>query len=138
LFNELLQKVSACYFKPRPIELRNQGKIYECLGVRFFKKWVPTSGEVVTRLRGINRLKITETGSRRKALEIFELQTRKWEWRHLISAIFLFIWAIIGGLYFDIKHFYIPIIINVFVNLYPILVQRYNRVRIIVLLGKVA
>lgn len=42
------------------------------------------------------------------------------------------------GLSFGIEHFYTPVTINVFVNLYPIAVQRYNRVRITLMLHKMA
>lgn len=124
------------YLRPRPFELQEKGKIYEQIGARVYKKWVPTSGEVITRLRGINRLKIAETGSRRKALENHEKITQKWEWRHLISAIFLALWGIGAGTVLGVEHFYTSFIINLFVNLYPIIVQRYNRVRITLLLNK--
>jgi len=62
-------KIIDWYFKLRPFELRNEGAIYARLGARFYKKWVPSSGEVITRLRGVDRLKIVQTGSRRLALE---------------------------------------------------------------------
>jgi len=132
----LNQKLSEWYFQPRPFELKRRGKIYVEIGARIYKKWVPTSGEVITRLRGINRLKIVDTGNRRQALENYEKLTRKWEWRHLISALLLQSWAIVAGFYFGIEHFYTSSVINLFVNLYPISVQRYNRVRINLVLRK--
>lgn len=132
------RKIKDWYLKLRPFELRNEGKIYAQLGAGVYKKWVPTSGEVITRLRDIDRLKIVETGSRREALENHKKLTRIWEWRHLISAVLLFLWAIGAGLSFGVEHLYISVAINVFVNLYPIAVQRYNRVRITLLLQKMA
>ena len=126
------------YLKIRAYEIRNEGKIYATLGARFYKKWVPTSGEVITRLRGINRLKIVAKGSRSKALEDHKEQTRIWEWRHFISAVGLFLWAIFAGVLIGIEHFYTSVIINIFVNLYPIIVQRYNRIRILILINKLA
>jgi hypothetical protein len=33
--------------------------------VRIYKKFVPSSGDIVTRLRGIDRLKIVQSGGRR-------------------------------------------------------------------------
>lgn len=93
------------YLQLRPFEIRNEGRIYAQLGTRVYKKWVPTSGEVITRLQGINRLKIVETGSRREALENYGKQTRIWEWRHLISAFFLFLWAIGGAYHLELSTF---------------------------------
>lgn len=133
----MYQRIKEWYFKMRPFELRHKGKIYEQLGARVYKKWVPTSGEVITRFRLINRLKIVETGSRRTALENHEKLTRIWEWRHLLSALFLQSWAIAAGFFLGVEQFYVCSVINIIVNLYPIAVQRYNRVRITLLLKKI-
>ena len=101
-----------------------------------YKKYVPTTGDLVSLLRGIRRLKIVETGDRREALENYVNQTLKWEWRHLISAIFLQSWAILAGLFLGMEQFWISSTINIFVNIYPIIVQRFNRVRLIGVLAK--
>lgn len=129
-------KIKEWYLGLRPFEQRNKGVIYTKLGARIYKKWVPTSGEVITRLRGIDRLKIVKTGSRRAALENHAKLARVWEWRHLLSAILLFIWAVGAGVYIGIEQFYMCVAINLLVNIYPIIVQRYNRVRIHFLLNK--
>lgn len=55
---------------------------------------------------------------------------RAWEWRHLVSALLLQSWAVFAGLKFDIEIFWISTVINIFVNIYPIMLQRFNRVRI--------
>jgi uncharacterized membrane protein len=99
------------------------------------KKYVPTSGDVITRLRKKKRLKITQLG-RRQALEEHEMLTRKWEWRHLVSAVILQAWAILAGLSIGAEHFWISSAINLIVNGYPILVQRFNRARIVLCLGR--
>ncbi len=115
--------------------MRRNGEMYECLGAKFYKKYVPTSGDVITRLRKIKRLKIADIG-RRQALVEHEIQTRKWEWRHLVSAIILQGWAVIAGISIGAEHFWISSAINLLVNVYPILVQRYNRARIVLCLGR--
>lgn len=43
-------ELSEWYFKPRPFELRRDGRIYVLLGARIYKKLVPTSGDIVTRV----------------------------------------------------------------------------------------
>ncbi len=124
------------YLRLRPFELQRNGAIYIRLGARIYKKFVPTSGDLVTRLRGIKRLNIVETGDRRKALENYLNLTLKWEWRHLISAVFLQSWAILAGSFLGMEHFWISSTINIFVNFYPIIVQRFNRVRLVGIIAK--
>ena len=45
-------------------------------------------------------------------------------------------WAVFGGLTFGLEHLWISSMINVFVNVYPILLQRFNRARIDLCLEK--
>ena len=124
------------YIRLRPFELQGNGAIYARLGTRIYKKFVPTSGDLVTRLRGIKRLNIVETGDLREALENYLNLTLKWEWRHLISAVFLQSWAVLAGTFLGMEHFWISSTINIFVNFYPIIVQRFNRVRLVSVIAK--
>ena len=129
-------KIKNWYLRIRPFELQRDGAIYVWFGARIYKKFVPTSGDLVTRWRGINRLNIAETGNRRKALENYLNLTLKWEWRHLISAAVLQSWAILAGAFLGMEHFWISSTINIFVNFYPIILQRYNRVRLVSVIAK--
>ena len=124
------------YLRLRPFELQGNGAIYARLGARIYKKFVPTTGDLVTRLRGIKRLKIVETGDRREALENYINLTQKWEWRHLSSAIFLQSWALLAGVSIGMEHFWVSSTINIFVNFYPIILQRFNRVRLVGVIAK--
>jgi glycosyl-4,4'-diaponeurosporenoate acyltransferase len=126
-----IQEAANWYFMPRAF---GGGNFYPRLGVRIYKKYLPTSGEVISRFRGIDRLKIAATGSRRQALLNYELQTRTWEGRHLVSAVLLQAWAVIGGAMVDMEQFWASSVINVLVNIYPIMVQRFNRARIATIL----
>ena len=129
----MLRALATWYFRPRNFE---SSALYPILGVRIYKRFVPTSGEWISRLRGIDRLKISTTGSRRVALQNYELQTRTWEWRHLASAIFLQSWAFIGGVAVGVEQFWACSAINLLVNVYPIMVQRFNRARIALILRR--
>ena len=131
-----MNKLKKWYLRLRPFELQGNGVIYTRLGTRIYKKFVPTSGDLVTRLRGIKRLNIVETGDRREALENYLNLTLKWEWRHLISAVFLQSWALLAGTFLGMEHFWISSTINIFVNFYPIIVQRFNRVRLVRIIAK--
>ncbi len=90
----MLAKFKKWYYPPRPFE---SGRLYPLLGIRFFKKYLPTSGDLVSRFRGIKRVKIAESGGRRAALVNLEKQAWRWEYRHLISAVLLQTWAFVGG-----------------------------------------
>ena len=127
----MIRGIADWYFEPRAFETSN---FYPCLGVRIYKKFLPTSGELITRLRRIDRLKIVTTGGRRQALQNYELQTRKWEWRHLVSAVLLQAWAVVGGALVGTNQFWVSSAINLVVNVYPIMVQRFNRARIALVL----
>ena len=127
----MIQEAANWYFRPRAFEA---GNFYPRLGVRFYKKFLPTSGEVISRFRGIDRLKIAATGSRRRALLNYERQTRTWEGRHLVSAVLLQAWAVIGGVIVDKEQFWASSVINLVVNVYPIMVQRFNRARILIII----
>ena len=39
----------ACYYRPRPFE--QSGRIYESLGVRWFKRWTPDGDYVILHIR---------------------------------------------------------------------------------------
>ncbi len=129
----MIQPFAHWYFRPRDFE---SGPLYPRLGVRLYKKAVPSSGEWVSRMRGIDRLKIKATGSRQLALQNYESQTRKWEWRHLLSAVLLQGWAIGGGVFVGAEQFWVSSAINLVVNVYPIMVQRFNRARIALILQR--
>jgi glycosyl-4,4'-diaponeurosporenoate acyltransferase len=131
------QRIAEWYFQPRAFETSNECAFYPRLGVRIYKRFVPTSGDWITRIRGVDRLKIATTGNRGQALKDFEHQTRKWELRHLISALLLESWAIIGGAFVGIEQLWASSLINLVVNVYPIMVQRYNRARMISIIREV-
>lgn len=125
------ERLKAWYFRPRPFEVRNRSQIYRWLGVRLYKKAVPSSGEWISKLRGIKRLETRSGILRREALKRYEHQTRIWEGRHLPSAIALQVWALVGGVVYGAPQFWWCTGINLLVNIYPIFVQRYNRIRLL-------
>jgi hypothetical protein len=121
------------YFRPRAFEA---GSLYPRMGVRWFKKYLPSSGELVSRWRGVDRLKIAVTGDRRKALLNYVQQTRVWEGRHLVSAVLLQAWAVGAGFTVGAHQFWICTAINLVVNIHPMLIQRLNRARIAQMLAR--
>lgn len=116
MINEAVRRVSDAWFSPKSFESE---ELYERLGIRTFKKYMPTSGDLVMRhvwrktrkVRGIDSLRRLERG------------TRLPEKLHLVG---LFAFPIAGVLVDQIGW---ANAINVVFNIYPIMLQRYNRIR---------
>jgi len=123
------------YFKPRDFEQIKERTIYEFIGIRTFKKYLPTSGDLVRNWKKINQFNPARL-PRTEALHLLELKTRNYEWRHILGT-FLFILLILlidkKLTLFDMLFLWL---LNMFVNLYPIFLQRYNRIRILKLIKK--
>lgn len=116
-------RLKELYFAPKRWEM--SGKLYEFFGIRFYKKWVPTGGEVQVRRSGEKYLK----GRNMAAVLVFEQLTRKNEAAH----VFLFLVYTGLGLLMSLLHVgfvLLFLILNILVNVYPIMLQRYNRARI--------
>lgn len=131
LLNKIRKKIPESYFTPKLFERKNEASFYEKFGIRFFKKYLPTSGDLVRRLTpmfknslagGVNEVR---GDSRFLSHEYF---TRKNETAHLLSAAATLGFLFIPGVTIT-SHVCIQLI-NVVVNVYPVLLQRYNRARI--------
>jgi hypothetical protein len=126
-FGSLVKKVTDLWFDPKSFE---NEEMYEKLGIRTFKKYIPT-GEVTSKLVW----KLTHEnafigGSSERDLRNFEKFTRIYEAIHLS---FLPIVAASIGISLskgDLGSAAFTAAINILVNVYPILLQRYNRLRL--------
>jgi hypothetical protein len=114
------------YFTVLPFE-RN-GRVYEALGVRFFKRFA-SAGDLVNRRRRRFDSQFRNVRNHDSALE-WEARTRFNELAHLLSLAFSVV--MIGWLCFRERYTWLPVIalLNLVLNVYPILLQRYNRARI--------
>lgn len=123
------------YFEPKPFEMMGNCRLYRLLGVRAFKRYLPTSGDLVTRRRGISRIKRVEGGVA-EGLRRYERITRSYEARHIfggLSMLAISWWSIaVHG-----KGNWVALLAaNVSINGYPIMLQRYNRIRLQRALGR--
>ncbi len=122
------------YFSPKKFELYKNKTIYDLLGIKWFKKYLITDGDLVRHCR-----KVKSIGSgKNKFDELYkaERETKKYEIIHLI---FLLIFILIVGIKFKnitLFKWVIILLINLYANIYPIFLQRYNRIRIIRVLIK--
>ncbi|MCF6308468.1 MAG: hypothetical protein L3J09_10990 [Flavobacteriaceae bacterium] len=120
------------YFKPKKFEYYRDRTIYDLIGIKIFKKYLPTSGDLVSRKRQIKHIDLTK-GNRFEELYRYELKTRNYEWRHIIGAvIFVAIRFLLdSNLRLTVLDVTILPIMNLYINIYPIFLQRYNRIRIL-------
>jgi len=84
----------------------------------------------VRKRRKITQIKISRT-DKINELYKYERKTRNYEWRHIIGVIIFILLTFMLNrklTFFDLV--FLPIL-NLYVNIYPIFLQRYNRIRII-------
>lgn len=123
------------YFKPKAIEHFGNKTIYDLLGIRFFKRYLPTTGDVMRQFRKLKQIKPTNS-NRLNELYRYEKQTREYEWRHLLGIVlFIALTFLIDRKLTGFDWVILPIL-NLFINVYPIFLQRYNRIRILKLLKR--
>jgi len=114
--------LKSSYFNCHRIE--DEGKIYKYFGVHFFRKLLVLSGWERSRKK--------ETPIRKSLilLEYYEYRTRTSEFGHGIIAIIITNITIYVCMAYSFKETIWLIFLNIFLNIYPIIVQRYNRPRV--------
>ncbi len=118
------------YFKPKNFEFFRDKPIYELIGIKTYKKYLPTTGDIVRKRKKITQIKISRTD---KITELYkyEKKTRNYEWRHIIGAIIFILLTFVLNKKLTVFDWVFLPILNLYVNIYPIFLQRYNRIRII-------
>lgn len=124
----LIPALKSSYFICYPFEA--EGKIYRYLGVDYFRKILVLSGWEKSRKK--------ETPIRRSLilLEYYEYRTRASEFGHGIIAIIIVLITIYVGITYSFKETVWLILLNIFLNIYPIMLQRYNRPRVLRVINK--
>ena len=121
------------YYQIRPFE--RSGRLYERMGIRLFRWFVP-DGDAANKWRRRREPAFRMIRNREQACE-FVRRTEMSEKGHLVMLAFgilsaAFAWKIgwVGwSLYLGLG--------NVLVNVYPVLLQRYTRARLLRVIGKV-
>jgi hypothetical protein len=125
------------YFTPHRFENYNNGRLYEILGIRFFKRYLPTSGDIVTRHRHLRRIAFDQDGVL-SSLKRYELQTRNYEGRHIFGALSMLVISWWSIEFYGKGNWLVLLVGNIIINGYPIMLQRYNRIRILSVLNRIA
>lgn len=129
----LTRRLPRWYLLPFGFERWRSGRCYRWLGVRQFKYWLPWSGDWILRRTGKHPLR---QGKRQAMLDAAFQNTVLYELIHL-GILFPLLPTIImpfqrgawtAGLF--------GVAVNVVVNIYPIMVQRYNRARLLPLVSE--
>lgn len=128
-------------FNARYYEIRNfeqTGKIYEHLGIKKFKRILLYIAHSKQKQIPFKNYFIKDYSI--DGLKEFDAMSRKSEKYHVILAFILFLYTIRIGVSIDSISDAIFLlffmIINILFNIYPILLQRYNRIRIMNALDK--
>ncbi len=114
------------WFAPKRFE---SPQLYERLGVLWIKRYVPTGGDYVRKNCGVRVIAIKGTV---ESLLAFEHRTRVYEAIHVVVflAFLLFsLWQLVSGRTTGVG-FVLACVVYVLLMLSPVLLQRYNRIRV--------
>jgi hypothetical protein len=105
------------------------------LGVRFFKRYLLPTELLVNRLRGGTAM---QGGQDELKVELkrLEWETKRNEVIHLLALLLITCILLVKSPQLSAMQILLIFAINLYVNVYPIFVQRYNRLRIVRLLRK--
>jgi glycosyl-4,4'-diaponeurosporenoate acyltransferase len=131
----LPENVMPKYFEPRKLEQWRGRSIYEFLGVRFFKRYLLPTELLLLRLSGKKAIQGGQ-GVLKAELKRLEWETRRNEVIHLLALLLTGCIFVFKSPQLSIAQFLGVFAINLYVNVYPIFLQRYNRFRIMRLLGE--
>ena len=123
------------YFEPNRLELWGERSIYELLGVRFFKRYLLPTELLVNRLWGGTAMQGGQDVLKVE-LKRLEWETKRNEVIHLLALLLITCVLLVKSPQLSAMQVLLIFAINLYVNVYPIFVQRYNRLRIVRLLGK--
>ena len=126
----IIRQIILLYFEPKAFEFYGGKTIYEWIGIKAYKKYLPTTGDIVRKKRKITQIKIGNS-DKLEELYKYERKTRNYEWRHIFGAIiFILLTLMLNRKLTFFDWIFLPVL-NLYVNIYPIFLQRYNRIRII-------
>jgi len=122
LIEALDSQLTSSYFDDKKWE--HKGKIYEYIGINFFRKVLVWIG-----WEKLNK-KANPIKNSNEALMRFYFQTKKSELGHAIIIPIVLGFNIFVAVNFSFSKSLWLLILNILLNLYPVLLQRYNRPRI--------
>ncbi len=131
----IIKRIILGYFRPKAFEFYGDSTVYNLFGIKFYKKYLPTTGDLIRRLRKIKQIDIGKTEIIQE-LYRYERKTRTYEWRHLIGAVVFVVLTFFIERKLTIFDWIFITFLNLVINIYPIFLQRYNRIRIVNILKR--
>jgi hypothetical protein len=122
-FVEVLKSpLASTYYHEK--EWEQKGRIYELIGINYFRKLLVLIGweKVIRKSNPIEKSTTT--------LVNLHHQTKKSEFGHLIIWYIVLCFTVVVAFQFGVLKSIWLLILNILLNLYPVLLQRYNRPRI--------
>lgn len=120
------QSLPDSYYRTKRFE--SSGRLYEALGIRWFKRFTP-NGDCINRINRRFDPEYSVLGSHESIVE-FEARTRTAERCHLISLIFVMP-SVFYALALGWNQFVLWLLLPAIpLHLYPVMLQRYTRARI--------
>ncbi len=125
------------YFEPSKVKQQRGRSLYEAVGVRFFKRYLLPTELLVDHLRGKRAVKGGQEALKTE-LKRLEWETRRNEVIHLLVLLLTGCFLVSNfSPKLSIEQLLAILVINLYLNVYPIFLQRYNRLRITRVLKKV-
>jgi glycosyl-4,4'-diaponeurosporenoate acyltransferase len=121
------------YYEPKKFEFYGNHTIYDYVGIRWYKKYLPFTGDLARKWRNLIQINLNKS-QRINELYRYEKKTRNYEIRHIIGIIIFLVLVFLSNKKLTLFDIVFLTFLNLSVNIYPILLQRYNRIRIIKLL----
>jgi hypothetical protein len=123
------------YFEPNRLEQWRGRSIYEFFGVKFFKSYLLPTELLLSRLRGRNAMQGGRAALKRE-LKRLEWETRRNEVIHLLAMVLIGSLLISKFTQLSLAQIFGIFAINLYVNAYPIFLQRYNRFRLMRIMSR--
>lgn len=127
---ENINRILSWYYKPKALEFYQDKIIYELIGIKLYKKYLPLTGDTARKWRNLKQIKICNP-NRFEELYKYERKTRNYEWRHIIGTFGFIILVFVIDKKLTAFDWIFLFLLNLYINIYPMFLQRYNRIRII-------
>lgn len=114
------------YFRPKSWEIVRGTTIYSFIGIRFYKTFIPISRDGLIH----QKHRISGDIDTLDALQLYERKTRVYELRHWFGIMGTIIIACYVPHQFTLFDYSFLLLLTLIVNIYPITLQRHNRIRI--------
>ncbi len=123
------------YFEPKSFETCRGRSIYHYFGIKFFKRYLLLTDLILFGFRRKAQLSFRDTSLKDEIIRL-EWQTRRDEIIHLIFMALIVVILFKSGKDTSIFQWMAVLAINLYVNIYPIFLQRHNRMRLVALLKR--